>query len=212
MSDLDKEIFDQRMRTRGYVSRQKQRTMGHETFDMPSYRTPEPASVDLNYGQSVYDPTITDISGITRIPDIRSYNQPDWLKVVNGVAKGVVTAATTAAGLAGTIWGFGQGIYSLADNDPETGFWRSMWDNPVNQCLNEINNLSEEIFPNYYSLYEQQTPFVLSANFVGDKLIKNIGFMVGAFYGGMPVGSFVGKLTNAWTRSAWTAARANRAA
>lgn len=212
MSDLDKEIFDQRMRTRGYVSRQKQRTMGHETFDMPSYRTPDPVSVDLNYGQSVYDPTITDISGMTRIPDIRSYNQPDWLKVVNGVAKGVVTAATTAAGLAGTIWGFGQGIYSLFDNDPETGFWRSMWDNPVNQCLNEINNISEEVFPNYYSLYEQQTPFVLNANFVGDKLIKNIGFMVGAFYGGMPVGSFVGKLTNAWTRSAWAAARANRAA
>ena len=200
------------MRTRGYVSRQKQRTMGHETFDMPSYRTPEPVSVDLNYGQSVYDPTITDISGITRIPDIRSYNQPDWLKVVNGVAKGAVTAATTAAGLVGTIWGFGQGIYSLADNDPKTGFWRSMWDNPVNQFLNEINNISEEIFPNYYSLYEQQTPFVFNANFVGDKLIKNIGFLVGAFYGGMPVGSFVGKLTNAWTRSAWTAARANRAA
>lgn len=212
MSDLDKEIFDQRMRTRGYVSRQKQRTMGHETFDMPSYRTPDPVSVDLNYGQSVYDPTITDMSGMTRIPDIRSYNQPDWLKVVNGVAKGVVTAATTAAGLAGTIWGFGQGIYSLFDDDPKTGFWRSMWDNPVNQCLNEINNISEEIFPNYYSLYEQQTPFVLNANFVGDKLIKNIGFMVGAFYGGMPVGSFVGKLTNAWTRSAWAAARANRAA
>lgn len=212
MSDLDKEIFDQRIRTRGYVSRQKQRTMGHETFDMPSYRTPDPVSVDLNYGQSVYDPTITDISGMTRIPDIRSYNQPDWLKVVNGAAKGVVTAATTAAGLAGTIWGFGQGIYSLFDDDPKTGFWRSMWDNPVNQCLNEINNISEEIFPNYYSLYEQQTPFVLNANFVGDKLIKNIGFMVGAFYGGMPVGSFVGKLTNAWTRSAWAAARANRAA
>lgn len=211
-SDLDKEILDQRMRTRGYVSRQKQRTMGHETFDMPSYRTPDPVSVDLNYGQSVYDPTITDISGMTRIPDIRSYNQPDWLKVVNGVAKGAVTAATTAAGLVGTIWGFGQGIYSLADNDPKTGFWRSMWDNPVNQCLNEINNIAEEIFPNYYSLYEQQTPFVFNANFVGDKLIKNIGFMVGAFYGGMPVGSFVGKLTNAWTRSAWTAARANRAA
>lgn len=212
MSDLDKEILDQRMRTRGYVSRQKQRTMGHETFDMPNYRTPEPVSVDLNYGQSVYDPTITDISGMTRIPDIRSYNQPDWLKVVNGVAKGAVTAATTAAGLVGTIWGFGQGIYSLADDDPKTGFWRSMWDNPVNQCLNEINNIAEEIFPNYYSLYEQQTPFVFNANFVGDKLIKNIGFMVGAFYGGMPVGSFVGKLTNAWTRSAWTAARANRAA
>ena len=212
MSDLDKEIFDQKIRTRGYVSRQKQRTMGHETFDMPSYRTPDPVSVDLNYGQSVYDPTITDISGMTRIPDIRSYNQPDWLKVVNGAAKGVVTAATTAAGLAGTIWGFGQGIYSLFDDDPKTGFWRSMWDNPVNQCLNEINNISEEIFPNYYSLYEQQTPFVLNANFVGDKLIKNIGFLVGAFYGGMPVGSFVGKLTNAWTRSAWTAARANRAA
>lgn len=212
MSDLDKEIFDQMMRTRGYVSRQKQRTMGHETFDMPSYRTPDPVSVDLNYGQSVYDPTITDISGMTRIPDIRSYNQPDWLKVVNGVAKGVITAATTAAGLAGTIWGFGQGIYSLFDDDPKTGFWRSMWDNPVNQCLNEINNISEEIFPNYYSLYEQQTPFVLNANFVGDKLIKNIGFMVGAFYGGMPVGSFVGKLTNAWTRSAWAAARANKIA
>lgn len=212
MSDLDKEIFDQKIRTRGYVSRQKQRTMGHETFDMPSYRTPDPVSVDLNYGQSAYDPTITDMSGMTRIPDIRSYNQPDWLKVVNGAAKGVVTAATTAAGLAGTIWGFGQGIYSLFDDDPKTGFWRSMWDNPVNQCLNEINNISEEIFPNYYSLYEQQTPFVLNANFVGDKLIKNIGFMVGAFYGGMPVGSFVGKLTNAWTRSAWTAARANRAA
>ena len=66
--------------------------------------------------------------------------------------------------------------------------------------------------PNYYSLYEQETPFVLNANFIGDKIIKNLGFMVGAFYGGMPVSSFVGKSMNAITRSMWNAARANRLA
>ena len=36
--------------------------------------------------------------------------------------------------------------------------------------------------------------------------------MVGAFYGGMPVSSFVGKSMNAVTRSMWNAARANRLA
>ena len=65
MSDLDKEILDQRMRTRGYVSRQKQRTMGHETFDMPSYHTPDPVSVDLNYGQSVYDHIFAEYVGLS---------------------------------------------------------------------------------------------------------------------------------------------------
>ena len=199
-----------------YINRAKTGSAGNEIFESDTFYNPQYMGEEtLNatrFGDSTYDPGVLNAGLLPKLQDIRAYEQPWYAQIGAGIGKGAITALTTAAGLAGTIWGIAQGTVSLSDDDPQTGFWRSLWDNPINQFLNTVNQAAEEVMPNYYSLYEQETPFVLNANFIGDKIIKNLGFMVGAFYGGMPVSSFVGKCMNATTRSMWNAARANRLA
>jgi len=59
----------------------------------------------------------------------------------------------------------------------------------------------EEIAPNYYSEAELNSPWytnILSANFLGDKVLKNMGFTVGALgamalTGGTGIASGIGK-------------------
>ena len=50
--------------------------------------------------------------------------------------------------------------------------------------------------PNYYTEAEQNQPWyenIFTANFLGDKFIKNLGFTVGAFYsGGLEAGAIRG--------------------
>lgn len=199
-----------------YIHRAKTGSAGNEIFGADAFYNPKYMGEEVlnatRFGDSTYDPGVLNAGLLPKLQDIRAYEQPWYAQIGAGIGKGVVNALTTAAGLAGTIWGVAQGAVSLLDDDPQTGFWRSLWDNPVNQFLNTVNQAAEEVMPNYYSLYEQESPFVLNANFIGDKIIKNLGFMVGAYYGGMPVSSFVGKSMNAVTRSMWNAARANRLA
>ena len=199
-----------------YIHRAKTGSEGNEIFGADTFYNPQYMGEEVldatRFGDSTYDPGVLSAGLLPKLQDIRAYEQPWYAQIGAGIGKGAINALTTAAGLAGTIWGIAQGTVSLFDDDPQTGFWRSLWDNPINQFLNTVNQAAEEVMPNYYSLYEQETPFVLNANFIGDKIIKNLGFMVGAFYGGMPVSSFVGKSMNAVTRSMWNAARANRLA
>ena len=199
-----------------HLYRAKTGSAGNEIFGADAFYNPQYMGEEVlnatRFGDSTYDPGVLNAGLLPKLQDIRAYEQPWYAQIGAGIGKGVVNALTTAAGLAGTIWGVAQGAVSLLDDDPQTGFWRSLWDNPVNQFLNTVNQAAEEVMPNYYSLYEQESPFVLNANFIGDKIIKNLGFLVGAFYGGMPVSSFVGKSMNAVTRSMWNAARANRLA
>lgn len=199
-----------------YIHRAKTGSEGNEIFGADTFYNPQYMGEEVldatRFGDSTYDPGVLSAGLLPKLQDIRAYEQPWYAQIGAGIGKGIVNVATTASGLAGTLWGVAQGAISLLDDDPKTGFWRSLWDNPINQFLNAVNQGAEEVMPNYYSLYEQETPFILNANFIGDKIIKNLGFMVGAFYGGMPVSSFVGKSMNAVTRSMWNAARANRLA
>ena len=53
--------------------------------------------------------------------------------------------------------------------------------------MQSVNEWSEEVLPNYYTKAELEQPWyenVFSANFLGDKFIKNLGFTIGAFYSG----------------------------
>lgn len=53
--------------------------------------------------------------------------------------------------------------------------------------MQSVNEWSEEALPNYYTRDEQEEPWyenIFTANFIGDKFIKNLGFSVGAFYSG----------------------------
>ena len=148
------------------------------------------------WGDSIFDDTNRTYSdnSFEQLQDVRANNEPWYAKIVAGVGKAAVLAGTTAAGTVGLLYGIGQGIYNEIDDDKNTGFIDGIWNNPINQALDAINNAAEEWMPNYYTSYEASHPFTLSANFLGDKIIKNLGFMVGAMYGGMPVSAGIGKL------------------
>ena len=105
----------------------------------------------------------------------------------NGLAKFAGTTLTTAVvGTVGTIYGMGQ--YAL------TGRFASLYDNPVNRKLDEINKDMEKWLPNYYSHAETDAAWyspknILTANFWSDKVLKNLGFTAGTILGGFGWGA-----------------------
>lgn len=143
-------------------------------------------------GESMFDPDYiseVDYARMQENPEeLRAENQPWYSKLGAGAAKGVLTFGTTFLnGTLGLIAGIGQGIYNLADDDESTGFLQGIWDNDVNKTMQAVSDWSEKALPNYYTDEEKNEPWytnIFTANFLGDKFLKNIGFTVGAFYSG----------------------------
>lgn len=143
-------------------------------------------------GESMFDPDYiseVDYARMQENPEeLRAENQPWYAQLAAGAAKGVLTFGTTFLnGTLGLIAGIGQGIYNLADDDENTGFWQGIWDNDVNRTMQAVSDWSEKALPNYYTDEEKNEPWytnIFTANFLGDKFLKNIGFTVGAFYSG----------------------------
>lgn len=140
------------------------------------------------WGESMFDePTATEAQ-FQELGDIRAENQPWYAKIGAGLAKGAVLAGTTFLnGTLGLALGIGTGVSNLADNDPKTGFLSGIWDNDFSRAMDSFNKRAEEVLPNYYTQDELNRPWyanLFTANFLGDKFIKNIGFTVGAFYSG----------------------------
>lgn len=149
----------------------------------------EPVGIELGrlgVGESTYDQDIQTMSEAQNIGNFRGENQSGLVQVGNGLLKMTTTALTTLAdGTIGTLWGLGQGIANLADDDEKTGFWQGMWNNDFNKAMSNIQEDMEKIAPNYYTDEQLNSPWysaanILSANFLGDKLLKNAGFTIGA--------------------------------
>lgn len=171
------------------------------------------------WGRSVYDNKTATTDEWERLGDIRAENQPWYSKLASGILKGGVTAVTTIAETAGLVYGLAQGTYeAITGENAMTGedngsFLHGLWDNPITNALKDINDFAEEQLPNYYTKDEQENPWshIFSANFIGDKIIKNLGFMVGAYYGGLPVSKLAGKVGVNAVKGAREAALAERA-
>lgn len=151
---------------------------GWQTIKSPMYNT------GTKFGESSYDPDLinqTDLDVMQNNPnEIRALNQPWYAKVTNGLAKGVILAGTTF--LDGTV-----GLVTGIDEAFNRKGWSGLWDNDFSRLMQTVNEISEQELPNYYSTQETEEPWyenVFTANFLGDKLIKNLGFIVGAFYSG----------------------------
>jgi len=156
------------------------------------------------WGQSAFDNSTATEEQFKHLGDVRAENEPWYIKMANGVAKGAVLAGTTFLdGTMGLIFGIGQGIYNMADDDPKSGFFNGLWDNDFSKAMKTINEASEEYLPNYYTEAEQNDPWyeqIFTANFIGDKFIKNLGFSIGALYGGSVLGKVLtgaGRLSQA---------------
>lgn len=150
--------------------------------DSSLYYNPQ-VQPDSNWGDSVYDDNIY-IGNLDQdvIQNRRADLQSAGVQLLNGVLKGVSTAATTiidgVVGLPlGIIEAIGQGDVS------------KIWDNEITYATKGVSDAMEQIAPNYRSVEEEEAPFwknLDTPNFWGDTIIKNFGFLIGAYYGGLP--------------------------
>lgn len=134
----------------------------------------------FGYGKSMFDDAVQSVSQLEDIQDIRGQEQPWYAQVSAGLAKGVILAVTTF--LDGTV-----GLVAGAHKAINEGKWSGLWDNDFSRTMKSINDWSEEALPNYYTRAELEQPWynnIFTANFIGDKFIKNLGFTVGALYSG----------------------------
>ena len=159
-------------------------------------KTPE------DFGKSFYDSRVTDLSELNNLQDFRANEQSGVLKIANGIGKGLILAGTTFAdGVLGTIAG-GLNIINNVDTIKNSdNKWREVGNafinNSFSKLMHNINTASEEWMPNYYTKAEQEDPWyrhIFSANFLGDKFIKNLGFMIGAAYSGKVNAGAVSKM------------------
>lgn len=134
----------------------------------------------VGVNDSMFDEDITSATQLDNLANTRGELQPWYAQIGAGLAKGAILAGTTFLdGTVGLVLGAGQ---ALAE-----GRASALWDNPFSKAMQSINEWSEEALPNYYTDAERNEPWyenIFTANFLGDKFIKNLGFTVGAFYGG----------------------------
>lgn len=148
--------------------------------------------IDAGYGTSRYDKELLNPTALTDINERRANIQPWYDQIGAGILKGGVLATTTFAdGVAGTIIGAMNAISNadkIADsNSPWRELGNQFINNPFSTYMQDINEKVESVLPNYYTKAEQEDPWwehIFSANFIGDKFLKNLGFTVGAAYSG----------------------------
>jgi hypothetical protein len=102
-----------------------------------------------------------------------------WLsKAGNALGKATGLAATTFLnGTAGLLFGLGAWV--------NNGKFSSLYDNDFTRSLDQFNQNLENQLPNYYTRQERDAEWYspnnwFTANFVFDKVIKNLGFAAGA--------------------------------
>ena len=165
----------------------KMRTGNTSNFDSPFQMVPKSELLE-NQKYALYerDKDLENIYGL----------QQSWgAQLGNGFAKMAATAAGTFAQSFATI---PNTISSLQGGVKELSGGEDGYEGAIDNWLKNIEN----VFPNYYTRQEQEHPFLAaipgfsgSANFWGDKIIKNIGFTVGAIAGAAAQDAIVGLAT-----------------
>ena len=134
----------------------------------------------VGVGDSMFDEGITSATQLDNLANTRGELQPWYAQIGAGLTKGVILAGTTFLdGTVGLVLGAGQAIAE--------GRFSALWDNDFSKAMQSVNEWSEQALPNYYTDAERNEPWyenIFTANFLGDKFIKNLGFTVGAFYSG----------------------------
>jgi len=156
-------------------------------FDSPMAMIPRSELLNnQRYGTYVRDLDLENIYSLT---------QPWYKQLGNGIAKMGATALGTFAQSFATIPNTVAAVKngSLSDLSGKDGY-----EGDVDNWLKKI----EDEFPNYVSRWEREhewagiIPFTRgSANFWGDKIIKNIGFTAGAISGALVQDAAVGLVT-----------------
>ena len=137
---------------------------------------------------------ITPTPGVD-IQELRAQDQSWGDKVANGVLKATTTFGTSAVeGLVGLPVGLVQGLTNLADGDPSTGFMSGLYDNPVGNAVDAVNDAMREALPNYYTQAEQEAGLLSrlgTTNFWADKFMNGAGYLAGAYASGLGLNKFM---------------------
>jgi len=157
---------------------------------------------EAGFGLSRYD---SDFYPELDVEQSRAIEQSGFSKIGTGLMKGGVTAVTTALNTTlGTVFGLGSSLYELAaDADGDGRSFMDTMDAGVNNWLSnqlvKIQNWAEDVFPNYRTAEERSERYqrewwkhMGTANFIGDSILKNFGFTVGAMVGGMAWSKLIG--------------------
>lgn len=135
-------------------------------------------------GQSRYDEYVRNIEDVADIENYRALQQSGAIQLLNGLGKMGTTAVTTfVSGTLGTLYGIPNAIVNAFDGDDKTTFREGLWNNSVVSAMQTIQDKMENILPNYYTTQERDDAWyknIFTANFFGDKLLKNAGFTIGA--------------------------------
>lgn len=124
--------------------------------------------------------------------DLQAGFQSSWAKAANGLTKGLGIAGTTF--LDGTV-GLVYGLGAAAGTQKLSKFYN----NDFSNYMADLNESMEVAMPNYYGSEEREANWydrnnIFTANFFFDKIIKNLGFSVGAMASGAVVGGLLSKV------------------
>lgn len=170
------DIFSQIAQSKGAISRDLSQSVNVPTYGDESFLF---GKEDTDISLLELDQPVQDIT----LNQIRGEMQPWWSDLGRGIAKAGITAATTA----GDVLALPVGLASMATGG-------EFVDNPLSRVLKNVNDWSEQVLPLYETKEQEESPWysasnLLSTNFIGDKLIKNSGFILGsAITGGIVSG------------------------
>lgn len=166
--DIDTSIFDLANDYRGTMAKINQAASPSQDVGF------------VGVGDSMFDERITSATQLDNLANTRGELQPWYAQIGAGLTKGAILAGTTFLdGTIGLVLGAGQAI--------KEDRFSALWDNDFSKAMQSVNEWSEQALPNYYTDDERNEPWyenIFTANFLGDKFIKNLGFTVGAFYSG----------------------------
>lgn len=127
--------------------------------------------IDNSGRYNMYDPHLD-------VEELHAQSQSGWDKLGNGIVKMFGNAAaTTLQGTIGAVYGLGKFM--------QTGDFSDVYDNDFNRNLDKWNKGLENKFPHFYTHQEQDADWYspqnwFTGNFFWDKIIKNMGFALGA--------------------------------
>lgn len=145
--------------------------------------------------------------------DMTAHAQSDAGKLVNGIVKFLpYYGATLFDNTAGSVDALLHMGKDAVDGDGEFHASRSLINNLVSRAMQDFRNWSDEVLPNKRTTEEMEDEDWwnhINANFIGDTLIKNLGFSAGAGTGGAVWAAAGRRALGAATRSAYRTAAAS---
>lgn len=155
-------------------------------------------AIEAGYGTRRIDRNVNIDEFMEDPEDARSRAQTGLGQILNGTAKMATTSVITFVDdIAGTVIGLGNVAKDAVDGD---GFhpMDSFINNGLSSSLDDLREWFETVFPNYRTQEERNDVWWnhINANFIGDTLLKNLGFTIGSGAAMALTGAGIGKLAS----------------